>query len=133
MRLDMARGGKPADQYINTMAKSASADELKHMRTQPNDQMKMTMFYRYWCLKEAVLKATGEGLLDNLSRLDFRIDSHDRYARGKFVTSTSVLLDGKRQNQWIFEETFVDDTHSAAVCREVRMHLLCRVQSFALT
>lgn len=41
-------GSKTADEYINSMAKSASADELKNMRGQATEQMKMTVFYRYW-------------------------------------------------------------------------------------
>ena len=35
------------------------------------------------------------------------------------MTSTTVLEDGRLQDQWIFEETFVDAKHSAAVCKEV--------------
>lgn len=81
------------------MAKSASADELRNMRSQATDQMKMTIFYRYWvnlilkvkiyylffkCLKEAVLKATGHGIVDDLSRYDFSIDKNERYRPGKF-------------------------------------------------
>lgn len=30
------------------MAKSASVEELKNMRGQATEQMKMTTFYRYW-------------------------------------------------------------------------------------
>lgn len=39
---------------------------------------------------------------------------------GAFVTSTTVLEDGKLMPQYVFEESFVDSTHVAAVCREVR-------------
>ncbi|EPB76304.1 4'-phosphopantetheinyl transferase family protein [Ancylostoma ceylanicum] len=124
MRLDKERAGKTADEYINSMAKSASPDELRMMRGQPTEAMKMTMFYRYWvgaslCLKEAILKATGDGILDDLSRINFQVNMSDRYRPGCFVTSTTVLLDGKLQDQWIFEETFADNNHAAAVCKEV--------------
>lgn len=118
MRLDKDRSNRSADDYINSMAKSASAEELRMMRSQATEQMKMTYFYRYWCLKEALLKATGEGLLSDLRRLDFRVSQSDRYRPGCFITSTSVLLDNKLQDQWIFEETFIGQNHAAAVCRE---------------
>uniref|UniRef100_A0A0N5AT27 L-aminoadipate-semialdehyde dehydrogenase-phosphopantetheinyl transferase n=1 Tax=Syphacia muris TaxID=451379 RepID=A0A0N5AT27_9BILA len=118
MRLDVERNNKSADEYINSMARSASPDELNMMRSQPTEAMKMAYFYRYWCLKEAILKATGEGLLSDLSRLDFRIDKKERYFRKCFITSTTVLLDGELQNQWVFEESFIDDKHVGAVCRE---------------
>ncbi|KAH7732265.1 t04g9.4 [Aphelenchoides avenae] len=125
MRLDMCRGSKTADDYIKSMKKSASEEEYKKMTTQATDDMKMTMFYRYWCLKEAVMKATGEGLLNDLSRYDFRIDESERYKRGCFLTSTRVLLDGKPEKQWIFEESFVDDKHAIAVCREAKLPKSC--------
>lgn len=125
MRLDMCRGNKTADQYINSMAKSASADELRNMRGQATENMKMTVFYRYWCLKEALLKATGEGIVNDLSRYDFRIVPSERYRQGAFLTSTTVLEDGKLLPQWIFEESFVDSTHVGAVCREKRMPKYC--------
>lgn len=126
MRLDMCRGNKTADEYITSMAKSASADELRNMRGQPTDQMKMSIFYRYWCLKEAILKATGQGIVDDLSRYDFRIDTGDRYKNGAFITSTYVLVDGKKDDQWLFEESFVDHTHVAAVCREKNIPVTCK-------
>lgn len=125
MRLDMMRGNKTADDYITSMAKSASADELRNMRSQATDQMKMTIFYRYWCLKEAVLKATGHGIVDDLSRYDFSIDKNERYRPGCFLTSTTVLEDRKQMSQYIFEESFVDDKHSIAVCREKKLPKTC--------
>uniref|UniRef100_A0A1I7YX58 L-aminoadipate-semialdehyde dehydrogenase-phosphopantetheinyl transferase n=1 Tax=Steinernema glaseri TaxID=37863 RepID=A0A1I7YX58_9BILA len=125
MRLDIQRNNKTADEYINSMAKSASPEELRMMRSQPTDQMKMTIFYRYWCLKEAICKATGEGIPNDLSTVDFRVDMSDRYRPGCFVTSTTVNENGKRQEQWVFEESFIDTTHSVAVCREKTLPRHC--------
>ncbi|CAB3401089.1 unnamed protein product [Caenorhabditis bovis] len=125
MRLDTERNNKTADEYINSMAKSASAEELRRMRGQPTEKMKMTMFYRYWCLKEAILKATGVGIMKDLNVLDFRVDDKDRYRLGCFVTSTTVLEEGKLQDQWVFEETFPDNNHAAAVCREKKLPREC--------
>lgn len=45
---DLSGNNKSADEYINSMAKSASVEELKQMRSQPTEAMKMVMFYRYW-------------------------------------------------------------------------------------
>uniref|UniRef100_A0A915D9N5 L-aminoadipate-semialdehyde dehydrogenase-phosphopantetheinyl transferase n=2 Tax=Ditylenchus dipsaci TaxID=166011 RepID=A0A915D9N5_9BILA len=105
MRLDMARGNKTADEYITSMAKSASAEELRNMRGQATEQMKMTVFYRYWCLKEAILKATGHGIVNDLSRYDFRINRDERYRPGAFLTST---------------------THAIAVCRQKQLPKSCQ-------
>jgi phosphopantetheine--protein transferase-like protein len=125
MRLDMCRGNKTADEYINSMAKSASPLELRTMRGQATEQMKMTVFYRYWCLKEAVLKATGQGIVNDLSRYDFHISPSDRYRQGCFLTSTKVYEDSQLRDQWLFEESFVDSNHVIAVGREKKLPRTC--------
>jgi len=118
MRLDKDRNNKTADEYITSVAKSASPEEMRMMRTQPTDQMKMIMFYRYWSLKESICKATGLGIPNDLTSLDFRVSQSDRYRPGCFLTSTTALEHGVKQEQWIFEESFIGTDHCAAVCRE---------------
>uniref|UniRef100_A0A1I7YHX4 L-aminoadipate-semialdehyde dehydrogenase-phosphopantetheinyl transferase n=1 Tax=Steinernema glaseri TaxID=37863 RepID=A0A1I7YHX4_9BILA len=83
MRLDKERNNKTADDYIRSIARSLSSDELRILRSQPTDQMKMTFFYRFWCLKEAICKATGEGIPNDLSKIDFRVDMSDGYRPGR--------------------------------------------------
>ena len=39
-------------------------------------------FYRHWCLKEAVLKATGDGISEDLRRLEF--ETSEEYGRAIF-------------------------------------------------
>uniref|UniRef100_A0AC35TY07 L-aminoadipate-semialdehyde dehydrogenase-phosphopantetheinyl transferase n=1 Tax=Rhabditophanes sp. KR3021 TaxID=114890 RepID=A0AC35TY07_9BILA len=116
MRLDIKRNNKTADEYITSMAKAASVEELKVMRGQPTDAMKMTTFYRFWCLKEAVLKATGQGIINNLDSIDFRVDPSERYRHGAFIKSTTVKIDDRKAYNWMFEESFIDQHHSVAVC-----------------
>uniref|UniRef100_A0A183DCS8 Neur_chan_LBD domain-containing protein n=1 Tax=Gongylonema pulchrum TaxID=637853 RepID=A0A183DCS8_9BILA len=64
-------------------------------------------------------------LLSDLSRLNFHVDKTERYRPRCFITSTTVSLDGKLQNQWTLEETFIDETHNAAVCREKKLPSHC--------
>lgn len=56
------------------------------------------------------------------------------YNLGAFLTSTTVLEDGKLLPQWVFEESFVDSNHVGAVCREVTLFskFVCGVKSNVL-
>lgn len=38
---------------------------------------------------------------------------------GCFITSTYFLENGEKQPQWLFEESFIDQNHSVAVCKLV--------------
>ncbi|PAV75554.1 hypothetical protein WR25_20723 [Diploscapter pachys] len=89
-------------------------DEMTKIKSQSNERMKWTNFYRYWCLKESVLKATGTGLAKDLSKVQFSTNE-DFLHSGSFVKSTEYLEDGKQQPNWLFEESFVDNDHCAAV------------------
>uniref|UniRef100_A0A0N5C875 L-aminoadipate-semialdehyde dehydrogenase-phosphopantetheinyl transferase n=1 Tax=Strongyloides papillosus TaxID=174720 RepID=A0A0N5C875_STREA len=126
MKLDISRNNKTADEYINSISKSASPSELQMMRTQPTDAMKMTIFYRIWCLKESILKATGQGMINNLSTIDFKIDTSERYKPGVFTKSTTVNIDGNEESKFQFEESFIDPNHSVAVCYDSKLPSKCK-------
>ena len=51
------------------------------------------LFCRYWCLKEAFVKAIGAGLGFGLQRLEFH---HSNW------TSISVYIDGVKSRDWRF-------------------------------
>lgn len=71
------------------------------------------------CLKESIIKATGVGIHDNLAKLDFRVDANDRYRPGCLLSSTKLMEDDRVLSEWVFEESFLDQLHCVAVCREV--------------
>ncbi|VDP01781.1 unnamed protein product [Heligmosomoides polygyrus] len=70
MRIDESRS-ETATVHIGRMAKLFSDGELRLMRSGATEKEKWTAFYRIWCLKEAVLKATGTGLVNDLRVFDF--------------------------------------------------------------
>ncbi|XP_068658508.1 uncharacterized protein [Aristolochia californica] len=65
-------------------------------------------FYRYWCLKEAYVKATGAGIGFRLDRLEFH---HTDWA------DISVYVDGKKSKAWKFWLIELDKMHLAALAK----------------
>lgn len=53
----------------------------------------MKVFCRYWCLKEAFVKAIGSGLAFDLDKVEFR---HSGW------TNISVNVEGKAIREWRF-------------------------------
>ena len=66
-------------------------------------------FLRFWSLKEAYVKATGEGLGFELGRCEFRINGDKRRA--------SVAVDGVSRPDWIFHLHELGRGHWVSVAR----------------
>eukprot|EP00897_Mesotaenium_endlicherianum_P010358 jgi/Mesen1/9350/ME000061S08795 len=54
-------------------------------------------FYRYWCMKEAYIKAVGIGLGFDLLRAEFHYNNEDVWSSGALV-----VIDGVEQPKWRF-------------------------------
>ncbi|XP_037492951.1 L-aminoadipate-semialdehyde dehydrogenase-phosphopantetheinyl transferase isoform X2 [Jatropha curcas] len=65
-------------------------------------------FYRYWCLKEAYVKATGSGLVNGLDRVEF----HHTNWRNIFVK-----IDGEPITEWRFWIFELQERHWVSVAR----------------
>jgi len=68
----------------------------------------MLEFCRYWCLKEAYVKAIGAGLGYGLDRIEF---NHHNWME------ISVTIDGVESKEWVFWLFQIDDKHCASIAR----------------
>ncbi|CAN6348879.1 unnamed protein product [Urochloa humidicola] len=68
----------------------------------------LTEFYRYWCLKEAFVKAIGAGVGFGLHRLEFH---HEHW------TNISIHIDGQVSKKWRFWLFKLDEMHSASIAK----------------
>lgn len=65
-------------------------------------------FYRYWCLKEAYVKATGNGLACELDKVEFH---HTNW------TNISVKIDGVHAIEWRFWLFELGNRHCVSIAR----------------
>ena len=55
-----------ADEFFDMFRQQLTPAELRHIRSQPSQQAATRLFFLYWSVKEAFIKAVGQGLGFNL-------------------------------------------------------------------
>lgn len=109
-------GGKSIPEFFHTMRRQFTTEEWHHINSFPNESTQLASFYRHWCLKEGVVKALGVGIGFELQRVSFQLNARE-LATNSITQNTQVKIDGILDDQWQFEETLLDSSHSVAVAR----------------
>lgn len=100
--------------FFHTMRKQFTGNEWETIKSQPSEWNQLQMFYRHWCLKESYVKATGTGIGRDLQSVEFHINTKELSPQN--VTSdTKFFLEEDEMDEWLFEETKLDDLHQVAV------------------
>ena len=99
---------------------------------QRTPEHKLDRFYRFWTLKESLIKAVGNGLpAFHLAELEFRPDPSSVLWSDGFdghswvnhaVVDTTTLLHNvavERDASWRFEANYVDEKHCIAVALDI--------------
>ncbi|XP_078152268.1 uncharacterized protein LOC144547477 isoform X3 [Carex rostrata] len=95
-------------QYLNNFMPYFTPFEWDNIvHAGPSNNM-LTEFYRYWCLKEAYVKAIGAGLGFGLNRLEFH---HNNW------TDIYLCIDGIRSDNWRFFIFELENNHLACVAK----------------
>ncbi|CAI2354900.1 unnamed protein product [Caenorhabditis sp. 36 PRJEB53466] len=104
------------DEQMNMMKRHFSEEEVMQVTRNRDEKSRWTAFFRIWCLKESILKATGVGLPDGLHNHTFRVTEEVRPDLS--TTSTRYFHHQIHQPQWLFEEAFIGQNHCVAVASE---------------
>lgn len=94
-----------------------TAREISRIHSQPDWPRRVRLFYMYWALKEAYVKATGTGLVTDLTLIEFRdvhlfdLDNHPPTTR---YCGAKLYLAGIEQPQWYLELEAFPATDAAA-------------------
>lgn len=108
--------GRSVDIFLASMRRQLSPAEWEHVRAFPDEWLRLSAFYRLWCLKEAVIKARGDGLTFALQRLSLSPGTPPPAPPPTPVTlHTTLAIDGTHDPTWHFQETMLDATHPVAV------------------
>ncbi|ESN94883.1 hypothetical protein HELRODRAFT_133824, partial [Helobdella robusta] len=70
MAIDRPIGSKSLDKFFETMKRQFKMNEWKFIKSAPCDKSKLFNFLRLWCMKESYVKALGDGIGFQLSRIE---------------------------------------------------------------
>ncbi|XP_064934625.1 uncharacterized protein LOC135587305 isoform X2 [Musa acuminata AAA Group] len=93
-------------EFINNFSPYLTVLEWKNIAHAGSSEEMLAEFYRYWCLKEAFVKAIGAGLGYGLRRLEFH---HTNW------TGISVYIDGVESKKWRFSLSKLDEKHWVSI------------------
>jgi len=108
------------DEYFRLMNHQFTANEWKQIRASPgtSNEKQMANFTRFWCLKESYVKAVGVGIVFDLRSIEF--DTKSELSETNVATDTTVTVDGVLEQNWNFEERFLDNSHIVTVARQMK-------------
>ncbi|KAG8390782.1 hypothetical protein BUALT_Bualt01G0119200 [Buddleja alternifolia] len=97
-----------ADEFIQNFSSYFSSLEWHHIMNAGSSREMTNFFYRYWCLKEAFVKAMGTGVGYKLDDVEFYHTSWD---------NIFVKVSGNVLNDWKFYLSELGQNHSVCIAR----------------
>ncbi|GAA5869768.1 hypothetical protein JCM3774_003843 [Rhodotorula dairenensis] len=90
------------DELIEGLAEHLSEDELLSLKAIEDEQGRLERVLALWTLKEAYVKATGDGLHVDLKQIRLHFDSHAPIAYCTSLSTAHALLHEKPATGWRF-------------------------------
>lgn len=107
-------GGKSLNEFFRIMHRNFTTNEWKFIRNNSDELGQTEAFMRHWCLKESYVKNVGIGISMDLQKIDFMIKTKT-LSTNKTAMDTVVNVNGEVLDNWIFEESLIDNEHCVAV------------------
>ena len=116
--IDLESGGRlkrDGDGLAGLAGRVLSARELSIWQALPDAAAREAAFLRAWTRKEAYAKATGQGLFDELNRIEVALDAA---APKSSLTLPSSPREGEITRHWILHDLSAPDGFAAALAVE---------------
>lgn len=107
-------GGRSLNEFFRLMNRNFHINEWAYIN-KGTDVQKTNSFFRFWCLKESYVKATGTGLTIDLGKICFKPSSDLK--KNVILSDTKLFIDGHLMSNWNFHELLYDD-YTITVCVE---------------
>jgi 4'-phosphopantetheinyl transferase len=110
-----------AAEFVEMFREHLTDFEMRTMNRLQDDNRKYTLFFIYWSLKEAFIKAIGMGLGFNLKEVEFSVhfdgDGSPRGTTDMTANGTATArIHGVLRNDWKFDFCYLDDRHVLSSC-----------------
>lgn len=115
---------KNIPEFFRLMTRQFSRDEWDMVKSFATETEQIASFYRHWCLKESYVKNTGVGLTIPLQEISFNIQTPNLKV-GVFYTDTTLYERNELKENWLFEETLLDEKYAVAVSIDLKT---CQVE-----
>mmetsp|Transcript_47803 Transcript_47803/g.120659 ORF Transcript_47803/g.120659 Transcript_47803/m.120659 type:complete len:296 (+) Transcript_47803:194-1081(+) len=122
------RGKEQGLEELQRIFRSQFTDwEWGCIRSAANEEGHKRLFRRHWSLKEAFVKARGDGIAFELNQAEFHIEG------GGLGDSATVHVDGRPLNGWSFQLHDLPDGHIVSVARGSPADIIDAYQEFTET
>lgn len=113
---EMPHGSRGIEDFFSSFTKSFTASEWQQIRSAKTEAATYEQFYRFWCMKESLIKADGRGLGFELERMSFTYKGPG----GILADEVTVEIDGRAPpDPWTFKLSKLEEgsTHWACCSR----------------
>mmetsp|Transcript_1538 Transcript_1538/g.2546 ORF Transcript_1538/g.2546 Transcript_1538/m.2546 type:complete len:428 (-) Transcript_1538:131-1414(-) len=119
------RLGMSCKEFSHMFEKQLTRKELQTILRQPTEKTQFAMFNLYWSLKEAFIKAIGQGLGYNLKEVEFDVNLVGGMSLSVALLnptsdvqgSATVRVRGQLRHDWRMDFHALDDTHVLSIAR----------------